>query len=66
MFEGCTIKYNAYQRTDEDGKSETHNCSVQIIYSNGMIKSVPMNNDNGDYQKILAWVAEGNTIEDAD
>ena len=27
---------------------------------------VPMNEDNTDYQEILAWVAEGNTIDPAD
>ena len=27
---------------------------------------VPINEANQDYQKILAWVAEGNTIEPAD
>ena len=27
---------------------------------------VPMNEDNSDYQEILAWVAEGNTIDPAD
>ena len=28
--------------------------------------SVPMNEDNRHYQAILKWVAEGNTIEEAD
>ena len=27
---------------------------------------VPVSEDNSDYQEILAWVAEGNTIEPAD
>lgn len=27
---------------------------------------VPKNEENTDYQEILAWVAEGNTIEEAD
>ena len=27
---------------------------------------VPIDPDNTDYQAILEWVAEGNTIEDAD
>ena len=28
--------------------------------------SVPMNEDNRFYQAILEWVADGNTIEEAD
>ena len=27
---------------------------------------VPITEENSDYRKILAWVAEGNTIEPAD
>ncbi len=27
-------------------------------------KVVPIDKDNSDYQKILKWVAEGNTITD--
>tara|TARA_R100000654_G_scaffold73914_1_gene107387 strand:- start:8 stop:187 length:180 start_codon:yes stop_codon:yes gene_type:complete len=42
--------------------------------SNGTIKAtinsvevfVPINTDNADYQDILKWVEEGNTIEEAD
>ena len=28
--------------------------------------SIPLDPDNTDYQAILEWVADGNTIEDAD
>ena len=28
--------------------------------------SIPADNDNRDYKEYLAWVAEGNTPEDAD
>jgi len=27
---------------------------------------IPMSEDNANYQEILEWVAEGNTIEEAD
>ena len=63
MFEGCTIKYNK----GPDNK----NCSIQVKYpesEDGSMKilSVPLAEDNTDYQNILKWVAEGNTIEEAD
>jgi len=29
-------------------------------------KFVAIDNDNTDYQEVLKWVAEGNTIEEAD
>jgi len=61
MFENCTLKYIA-----RDGV----NISVKVIYpSEGettKILSVPINNENTDYQNILQWVADGNTIEEAD
>jgi len=34
--------------------------------TNDQKHSVPMDDDNTDYQNILKWVAEGNTIEEAD
>ena len=57
MFENCTLKYNAF-----DGVNQ----SVQITYPNGIQKSVPLDEANTDYQNILQWVEDGNTIEEAD
>ena len=61
MFENCTLKYIA-----RDGV----NISIKVTYpSQGnttKILSVPIDNENTDYQNILAWVAAGNTIEEAD
>ena len=38
-----------------------------IMYNpEGFTISVPINEDNSDYQAIQAWVADGNTIEEAD
>tara|TARA_R100000458_G_C8224463_1_gene207894 strand:- start:72 stop:251 length:180 start_codon:yes stop_codon:yes gene_type:complete len=51
------VKYHAV-----DGK----NCAVQVIDENDICFSVPLDNDNTDYQAILKWVADGNTIEEAD
>ena len=31
-----------------------------------IIYSVPLDEDNTDYQEIQTWVADGNTIESAD
>ena len=42
-----------------------NNVSVKAVID-GVTMSVPMDNANTDYQAILKWVAEGNTIADAD
>jgi hypothetical protein len=41
------------------------NNSITVV-SNGITMSVPLDPDNVDYQNILKWVAEGNTIQEAD
>ena len=33
---------------------------------NGVKKFIPINEKNADYQEYLAWVAKGNTAEEAD
>jgi len=39
--------------------------SYQVTYVNSnRVKSVPLDEANRDYQEILEWVAEGNTITD--
>ena len=62
MFEGCTLKYNAFDEVNQ---------SVQITYpanADGIVfsSSVPLVEDNTEYQAILQWVADGNTIQEAD
>ena len=52
-----TVKYYAI-----DGK----NVSIKVIDKNDICFSVPITNENTDYQNILQWVAEGNTIAEAD
>ena len=37
-----------------------------VCQINGRHTSVPLDPENTDYQAILEWVAEGNTIADAD
>ena len=50
-----------YTRDIEDAKNETIKATID-----GTEMFVPLNPDNRHYQAILEWVAEGNTIEDAD
>ena len=48
-------------------KNETVLTSYLITYNNSnRVKSVPLDEENTDYQTIQEWVAEGNTIEEAD
>jgi len=61
MFENCTVKYGKDMFLDK-------NVCVKIIYTDGSHRElhIPMDNENSDYQKVLKWVADGNTIEEAD
>ena len=61
MFENCTVKYGKDMFLDK-------NVCVKIIYTDGSHRElhIPMDNENTDYQKVLEWVAAGNTIEEAD
>ena len=64
MLEGCTIKYFKDSMTDK-------NSCVMITYpanENGISKAmaVPLDEANTDYQAIQEWVADGNTIQEAD
>jgi|TARA_R100001460_G_C3463288_1_gene166226 hypothetical protein len=52
-------------------KQDGINVSIQVVYPDNpdgshREMSVPINNNNTEYQKIMKWVAEGNTIEEAD
>ena len=42
-------------------------CSYQVTQvGSNVVLSVPLDPDNTDYQAIQEWVAEGNTIAEAD
>ena len=41
------------------------NCSIAVV-DDGINRIVPLDEANSDYQEIQEWVAEGNTIEEAD
>ena len=55
------IENAKYHKDVISGKNGSINCII-----NGQHCSVPMNEENSDYQAILKWVEEGNTIEEAD
>ena len=64
MFKDCTMKYYKDKMTDEK-------VCIIVTYpnnANGSHRelSVPISNDNTDYQNILKWAANGNTIQEAD
>tara|TARA_R110000803_G_scaffold167836_1_gene231076 strand:- start:21 stop:206 length:186 start_codon:yes stop_codon:yes gene_type:complete len=40
--------------------------TYELVDVNDNMLSVPLDTDNTDYQAILEWVAEGNTIAEAD
>ena len=40
-------------------------CSYQVTYVNSnIVKSVPLNEANTDYQAIQTWIADGGTVID--
>jgi len=48
---------------DMEGVNKTH---VQLNLGNNKYKHIIIGPANTDYQAILEWVAEGNTIQEAD
>jgi len=44
------------------------NVSVNVVLTDNDNRKycIPMDEDNTDYQAVLSWVSEGNTIEAAD
>ena len=57
------VKYIKHNAIPAMGMPEV--TTIEVTQGN-QTWSVPMDDDNTDYQNILAWVAEGNTIEPAD
>lgn len=40
--------------------------TVKVTLTDNEVLFVPMTNENTDYQTLQEWVAEGNTIQEAD
>jgi hypothetical protein len=53
-------------KKDKDLITNNFNNVYKVTYVDGSIWSVPLDEANTDYQNILQWVADGNTIQEAD
>ena len=58
---GEKIVTSAQYWANENGDNA---CIHAVI--DGETLTVPLDNDNTDYQAILNWIAEGNAIQEAD
>ena len=57
------MSYKYFPKQQDKETKELKYTTVIRLSDNALI---PMNNNNKDYQEVLQWVAEGNTIEEAD
>jgi|TARA_R100000482_G_scaffold86405_1_gene34764 hypothetical protein len=55
-----------YKHIKEVKDSDGNILSPALIFRKTDSSWIPLNKENTDYQEVLKWVAEGNTIEDAD
>ena len=53
-------------KKDKDFMTNNFNNVYVLTLENDKVSYVPKDEANTDYQAILAWVAEGNTIQEAD
>ena len=51
------------KQTDQFGNEAN---VLHVVTQDNIICYVPIDEENKDYRAILEWVAEGNTIEEAD
>ena len=64
MFEGCIIKY---KKSPDTGEVNQISVTYPADENGGKLHlSVPLDENNADYQAIQEWVADGNTIQEAD
>ena len=45
---------------------EENTMTLLVTQKDGTITAIPKTEDNTDYQTVLQWVADGNTIQEAD
>jgi len=50
--------------TNDEGQTSVR--TYKVTTADDKILFVPLKEENTDYQKILEWVADGNTIEEVD
>jgi hypothetical protein len=60
------ISINNITNVKKNKVGDTFDNTYQVTLSDSKIVTVPKNEANTDYQNILAWVADGNTIQEAD
>jgi len=61
-----SAKYIKNFRVEDEEEVILEPFAITVNYQNGSNWDVPINTANTDYQAILEWVAEGNTIAEAD
>jgi hypothetical protein len=73
MFKDCTIKYQRAPDNPSNDKDcilvtypKEINLETKEEYDFQRTLIVPINEENRHYQAVQQWVADGNTIEDAD
>lgn len=60
-MDNMNVTYAKYIKNPNTDQNESVSCTID-----GKTMCVPMDTSNRHYAAILDWVAEGNTIQDAD
>ena len=53
-----------YYLNDDGTTTNVFSNVYKVIFANGIISNVPLDEANTDYQAIQEWIAEGNTVID--
>jgi len=60
------MNINTVQKILDERTNEISSYNVTLVGDNQTVLSVPLDPANRHYQAIQEWVAEGNTIQEAD